>query len=75
VILQATIDTKGDISTLKVVQGDPILAEAAAKAVKQWRYRPYVLNGKPVEVEPRSRSSFTCSPIPPVSEVWYRRLI
>ena len=50
VILQAMIDRKGNIASLKVAQGDPILAEAAVKAVKQWRYRPYLLNGKPVEV-------------------------
>ena len=51
VILQATIDTKGEITNLKAVKGDPILAEAAIDAVKQWKYKPYLLNGEPVEVE------------------------
>jgi periplasmic protein TonB len=50
VILQAMIDRKGNIASLKVAKGDPILAEAAMEAVKKWKYRPYVLNGEPVEV-------------------------
>jgi protein TonB len=51
VILQATIDTKGNPTSLNAVQGDPILVEASIEAVKQWRYKPYLLNGEPVEVE------------------------
>ncbi len=51
VLLQATIGTDGRIHDLKVIQGQPILAEAAKGAVEQWRYRPYILEGKPVEVE------------------------
>jgi protein TonB len=51
VILQATIDTKGNIASLKAVKGDSILADVAIEAVKQWKYKPYLLNGEPVEVE------------------------
>jgi TonB family protein len=51
VLLQATIGKDGLIHDLKVVKGDPILADAAKGAVEQWRYRPYVLEGHPVEVE------------------------
>ena len=51
VILQATIDTKGNIANLKAVKGDPILADAAIEAVKQWKYKPFLLNDEPVEVE------------------------
>lgn len=51
VLLRAIIDHEGHIADLTVVSGDPILAESAIKAVKQWEYRPYLLNGKPVEVE------------------------
>ncbi|MGC2741924.1 MAG: energy transducer TonB [Candidatus Angelobacter sp.] len=51
VLLQATIGKDGLIHDLKVVKGDPILADAAKGAVEQWRYRPYVLEGNPVEVE------------------------
>jgi periplasmic protein TonB len=58
VILQATIDTKGNLTNVKVAQGDPILAKAAVEAVQQWRYRPYVLNGEPVEVETTIKIQF-----------------
>ena len=51
VILQATIDTKGNLTNLKIVQGDPILVSAAVDAVKQWKYRPFILNGEPVDVD------------------------
>jgi protein TonB len=50
VLLGATIDAKGNIADLKVLQGDPILAEASIDSVKKWKYRPYLLNGEPVEV-------------------------
>lgn len=51
VILHTIIDRDGRIAELTVVSGPPLLAESAIKAVKQWEYRPYLLNGKPVEVE------------------------
>lgn len=51
VILQATIDTKGKIASIRPVLGDPILVKAATDAVTQWKYKPYILNGEPVEVE------------------------
>jgi protein TonB len=49
--LQATISREGTIENLRAVSGPPILQQAAIDAVKQWRYRPYLLNGEPVEVE------------------------
>ena len=49
--LQATISRDGTIENLRVVGGPPLLQQAAVDAVKQWRYRPYLLNGEPVEVE------------------------
>jgi periplasmic protein TonB len=51
VILRAIIDREGNVMDLKVIEGEPILAEAAMGAVKQWKYKPYLLNGDPVEVE------------------------
>ena len=51
VLFQATIGKDGLIHNLKVISGHPILAEAARGAVEQWRYRPYLLKGNPVEVE------------------------
>jgi TonB family protein len=61
VILQATIDTKGNLTSLKAVQGNPILVKAAVDAVKKWKYRPYILNGEPVEVETTIKIQFHIS--------------
>ncbi len=49
--LSATISKNGDISQIKVLSGDPQLTKAATDAVKQWKYRPYLLNGEPVEIQ------------------------
>jgi protein TonB len=49
--LQATISKTGDITNLKVVSGEGVLGRAAQEAVKQWKYKPYYLNGEPVEIQ------------------------
>jgi periplasmic protein TonB len=59
VILQAVISKEGTIENLHVVSGHPLLTQAALDAVKQWRYRPYILNGDPVEVETTVEVHFT----------------
>jgi len=51
VVLQATISKAGGIENLRVVSGPPMLQQAALDAVRSWRYKPYLLNGDPVEVE------------------------
>jgi protein TonB len=51
VLVKAIISRDGTVTELQVVSGHPILVPAAIAAVKQWRYRPYLLNGEPVEVE------------------------
>ena len=51
VVLHVLIDREGNISELTLISGDPTLAESAVKAVRQWKYKPYLLNGKPVEVD------------------------
>ena len=51
VLLITIISAKGDVVSMEPLQGDPILTEAAMKAVKQWKYNPYLLNGQPVEVQ------------------------
>jgi len=56
--LQATISKKGDIENLKVVSGDAVLAHAAQEAVKQWKYKPYYLNGDPVSIETQIQVNF-----------------
>jgi len=59
VILQAVIGKDGSIQNLHVVSGHPLLQGAAMDAVKQWRYRPYILNGEPVEVDTQVEVHFT----------------
>lgn len=61
VVLSAIIDTKGQITNLQLVSGHPMLVPAALAAVKQWRYKPYLLNGQPVEVETTITVIFTLS--------------
>ena len=51
VALQATISKSGTIENLRVLSGPPMLVANAIQAVSTWRYRPYLLNGQPVEVE------------------------
>lgn len=51
VVIQAVISKAGAIENLRVTQGHPMLMQAALDAVKQWKYKPYLLNGEPVEVE------------------------
>jgi TonB family protein len=48
--LQAFITEKGAVENVKVIDGSPMLAQAAADAVRRWQYRPYQLNGAPVNV-------------------------
>jgi periplasmic protein TonB len=51
VVLHALISREGTIEQLQVLSGHPMLNQAALDAVKQWRFRPYILNGQPIEVE------------------------
>jgi protein TonB len=59
VVLAATISKEGTIINLRVVSGPPMLQQAALDAVSQWRYRPYLLNGEPVDVETTVNVIFT----------------
>ena len=59
VVLQAVIGKDGAIQNLKLVSGHPMLAPAAIEAVKQWKYKPYFLNGDPVEVDTQITVNFT----------------
>ena len=61
VVLQAEISKTGDIQNLHLISGHPMLAPAAIEAVKQWKYKPYLLNGEPVEVETTVQVNFTLS--------------
>jgi protein TonB len=59
VVLQATISKGGTIENLRVISGNAMLQGAALDAVRSWRYRPYLLNGEPVEVETTVNVVFT----------------
>jgi periplasmic protein TonB len=61
VLLRARINKDGDIADLQLISGHPLLAPAAIKAVKKWKYRPYMLKGEPVEVETQIQVNFTLS--------------
>jgi len=56
--LEATINKEGIITNLKTVSGDAVLARAATGAVKQWRYKPYYLDGEPVEIQTQITVNF-----------------
>ena len=56
--LTATISKTGSITSVKVVSGPPLLVHAAADAVKQWKYKPYLLNGEPVEIQTQIAVNF-----------------
>jgi protein TonB len=49
VIIEAQVDTRGAVKTVKVLRGAPLFDEPALEAVRQWRYQPLLLNGQPTE--------------------------
>jgi protein TonB len=61
VVLAAVISKQGTIENLKVISGHPMLIQAAVDAVQQWRYKPYLLSGEPVEVDTQISVVFTLS--------------
>jgi len=56
--LLATISKQGAITNVKVLSGEEVLAKAAVDAVRQWKYRPYLLNGEPVEIQTQITINF-----------------
>jgi protein TonB len=56
--LQATVSKDGAITHIKVLSGNPQLQKAATDAVKQWKYKPYLLNGEPVEIQTQITVNF-----------------
>jgi periplasmic protein TonB len=59
--LRAIVSKSGMIENLVVLSGHPLLVPAAINAVQQWRYRPYLLNGEPIEVETEITVNFVLS--------------
>lgn len=47
VILEAEVDVRGHVKSVKVLRGHPLFDDSAVQAVKQWRYQPLLLNGEP----------------------------
>ncbi|MFZ0632976.1 MAG: energy transducer TonB [Acidobacteriaceae bacterium] len=58
--LAAVIRKDGSMGDVKVVSAPPRLGQSAVVGVRTWRYRPYLVNGQPVEVETRIHVTFTC---------------
>jgi protein TonB len=61
VVLMAVIGKDGTVRDVRVESGLAVLAQAAMEAVKQWRYRPYLLNGEPVEIDSQITINFNLS--------------
>jgi protein TonB len=59
VVLQAVVGTDGTIEDLRIVSGPAILTAAAQQAVRQWRFKPYLQNGQPVETKARITVNFS----------------
>lgn len=59
VLLKAIIDIEGNVANIELISGHPLLAPAAIDAVKQWKYKPFLLNQAPVEVETQIQVNFT----------------
>jgi protein TonB len=51
VTLRATVGTDGKVQEVQIISGNPLLVQAAVNAVRQWRYKPYQLNNRPVVVQ------------------------
>jgi TonB family protein len=59
VVAKAIISKAGTVENVHIIQGDPLLRRAAAEAIYKWRYRPYLLNGQPVQVATTITVDFT----------------
>jgi protein TonB len=62
VVLHAIIDPQGKVDKLSVISGPEVLRDASLTAVRQWTYKPYLLNGRPQSVETTVTVNFTPTP-------------
>jgi TonB family protein len=69
VILNVAISKSGDVVKTSLFSGHPMLAPAAIRAVSQWKYKPYILNGEPVDVETTVKVNFALSARPPAQGI------
>ena len=58
VVVYALISKAGTMENVRAISGHPMLVPAAIEAVSQWRYRPYILNSEPIEVETQITVNF-----------------
>jgi len=58
VVLLAVVGKDGSVRDLRVISGSPFLTSAALDAVRQWQFKPYILNGAPIEVETQVTVNF-----------------
>ena len=58
VVVEAVIGKDGSVRSVKAVKGNPLLVKPALDAVKQWRYKPYYLNGEPIDAETQISVNF-----------------
>lgn len=61
VVVYALISKVGTMENVRALSGHPLLVPATIDAVSQWRYRPYILNGEPIEVETKITVNFYLS--------------
>jgi len=61
VVVRILVSETGDVETAEIVSGDPVLAKSALDAVKKWKFKPFIKNGKPVEVSTKLPFDFAFS--------------
>ncbi len=62
VVMDVIIDKEGNVANIQLISGHPVLAPAAIDAVKQWKYKPYLLNQIPLEVHTQVQVNFALVP-------------
>jgi TonB family protein len=69
VVVKITVTVTGDVDETEQASGDPILGAACADALKQWKFHPFIRNGKPTRVSANLPCDFTLPELPPVVPV------
>ena len=62
VLLDVQVLSDGSVGSIGIIAGNPLLTEAAVHAVRQWKYQPYLVDGRPVESQTRIKINFTLPP-------------
>ena len=59
--MKACVSETGDVESVELISGDPILAKSAIDAVKKWKFKPFIKNGKPITVSTKLPFNFAFS--------------